>query len=494
MLGDLGEDAAPDPGAGGASRSPTRESEAGLSLLPFEGGACSNPDTSHLGGRVLSRPPVGLAIGRRRQANRTTPPGRRGDRLRSLEHPACQLARAHRAHTRLATAGERCPATCPSLSPAKSGGPQRTAGESQPRALRRRRLGSAQPARPEAPSPPPVMQEGALVNSPPSSAAAGTPPPAPQAQTEWEAQVHLLPEEGICRLPGRLRIQPALWSQEDVLHWLRWAEQEYALERTGRHCFQMNGRALCILTKDDFRHRAPGSGDVLYELLQYIRTQRQALVCRPFFGAIFGQKTPEQQPPGTVQGDPRPSKVVVWKGLLQQPPDLRLSSSLSHLDVSSLAKWPLGREEPFSLPQCAEPDCRPEGVCPFPARPQVPIDGKLADCRLLWDYVYQLLSDARYEPYIKWEDKDAKVFRVVDPNGLARLWGNHKNRENMTYEKMSRALRHYYKLNIIKKEPGQKLLFRFLKTPGKTVRDQGSCLEPLERQGQDSTDFKEEML
>lgn len=35
-----------------------------------------------------------------------------------------------------------------------------------------------------------------------------------------------------------------------------------------------------------------------------------------------------------------------------------------------------------------------------------------------------------------------------------------QNRENMTYEKMSRALRHYYKLNIIKKERGQKLLFR----------------------------------
>ncbi|PNJ23219.1 ETV6 isoform 2, partial [Pongo abelii] len=32
----------------------------------------------------------------------------------------------------------------------------------------------------------------------------------------------------------------------------------------------------------------------------------------------------------------------------------------------------------------------------------------------------------------------------------------------MTYEKMSRALRHYYKLNIIRKEPGQRLLFRFL--------------------------------
>lgn len=48
------------------------------------------------------------------------------------------------------------------------------------------------------------------------------------------------------------------------------------------------------------------------------------------------------------------------------------------------------------------------------------------DCRLLWDYVYQLLSDSRYENYIRWEDPESKVFRIMDPNGLARLWGNHK--------------------------------------------------------------------
>lgn len=50
------------------------------------------------------------------------------------------------------------------------------------------------------------------------------------------------------------------------------------------------------------------------------------------------------------------------------------------------------------------------------------------DCRLLWDYVYQLLSDSRYENFIRWEDKESKIFRIVDPNGLARLWGNHKVR------------------------------------------------------------------
>uniref|UniRef100_A0A5F4VW76 Transcription factor ETV6 n=1 Tax=Callithrix jacchus TaxID=9483 RepID=A0A5F4VW76_CALJA len=257
------------------------------------------------------------------------------------------------------------------------------------------------------------MQEGESASSPISPVAA-MPPRGTHVQARCKAQMDLLGEGGICKLPGRLRIQPTLWSREDVLHWLHWAEQEYSLPRTAEHRFEMNGRALCILTKDDFRHRAPSSGDVLYELLQYIKTQRQALVCGPFFGGDFRLQMPTQHSP--------------------------------------------------VLPE---------------------------DCRLLWDYVYQLLLDTRYEPYIRWEDKDAKIFRVVDPNGLARLWGNHKNQMNMTYEKMSRALRHYYKLNIIKKEPGQKLLFQFLKTPGKMVQDKDSHLEPLESQEQDRMEFKD---
>ncbi|KFQ21802.1 Transcription factor ETV7, partial [Merops nubicus] len=54
-------------------------------------------------------------------------------------------------------------------------------------------------------------------------------------------------------------IQPSLWSKEDVIHWLRWAEEQCSLQQTHESRFQLNGRALCILTKDDFRHRAPSS-------------------------------------------------------------------------------------------------------------------------------------------------------------------------------------------------------------------------------------------
>ncbi|XP_014376136.2 transcription factor ETV7 isoform X4 [Alligator sinensis] len=237
-----------------------------------------------------------------------------------------------------------------------------------------------------------------------------------QSQPRCVTSLQPITEGEIFKLPGRLRIQPSLWSKDDVIHWLRWAEKEYSLRPTDESKFEMNGKALCILTKDDFRYRAPSSGDVLYELLQYIKIQRRALVCSPLFNSPFRDAT--------------------------------------HMEMHST----------------------------------------VGDCRLLWDYVYQLLSDSRYEPYIKWEDKEAKVFRVVDPNGLAKLWGNHKNRMNMTYEKMSRALRHYYKLNIIKKEPGQKLLFRFLKTPGEIIHEKSSKLEQLESEEQEGLDFKEDAV
>ncbi|XP_050841273.1 transcription factor ETV7 isoform X5 [Serinus canaria] len=269
---------------------------------------------------------------------------------------------------------------------------------------------------------------------------------------------------------GHAGIQPSLWSKEDVIHWLRWAEREYSLRPSEQGRFEMNGKALCILTKDDFRHRAPSSGDVLYEIFQFIKTQRRALVCSPLLNSPFRKaRSTEEGADCSAEAAP---VVSSWLGCAEQP--------LFH-----------SHTQPLILSHhSSESSCRPGAICSFPAPLSAPVDGKIADCRLLWEYVYQLLADRRYEPYIRWEDREAKVFRVVNPNGLAQLWGNHKNRMNMTYEKMSRALRHYYKLNIIKKEPGQKLLFRFLKTPGEAVHEKSSKLEQLENE--DNEDLKED--
>jgi ETS translocation variant 6/7 len=63
--------------------------------------------------------------------------------------------------------------------------------------------------------------------------------------------------------------------------------------------------------------------------------------------------------------------------------------------------------------------------------------------RLLWDFLQQLLNDPgqRYTSYIQWKNKETGVFKIVDPAGLARLWGIQKNHLSMNYDKMSRALR-----------------------------------------------------
>lgn len=119
-------------------------------------------------------------------------------------------------------------------------------------------------------------------------------------------------------------------------------------------------------------------GDVLYELLQYIKTQRQALVCGPFFGGAFRQKMPTQHCPYPMEAGTRLSQVTLQRGLLQQPPDLGLASSLSHLDAPGLDRWPLSREESLSLSHCVKLGCRAEGVCSFPTVPQAPIDGRIA--------------------------------------------------------------------------------------------------------------------
>ncbi|NXD65614.1 ETV7 factor, partial [Eolophus roseicapillus] len=303
------------------------------------------------------------------------------------------------------------------------------------------------------------------------------------------------------RMPLVSGIQPSLWSKDDVIHWLRWAETEFSLRPADESRFEMNGKALCILTKDDFRYRAPSSGDVLYEILQYIKTQRRALVCSPLLNSPFREARSTQKgmmengscpSPGTYCNAPQGCFGFVLF------PGTGCSAEVAPVAVSSClgcAEQPMSCSHagPLNLSyHSSEGSCRADAICSFPTVLPAPVDGRIADCRLLWDYVYQLLSDSRYEPYIKWEDKEAKIFRVVNPNGLAQLWGNHKNRMNMTYEKMSRALRHYYKLNIIKKEPGQKLLFRFLKTPGEIIHEKSSKLEQLE--SEDQEDLKEDLL
>ncbi|KAF8356005.1 svh-5 [Pristionchus pacificus] len=68
----------------------------------------------------------------------------------------------------------------------------------------------------------------------------------------------------------------------------------------------------------------------------------------------------------------------------------------------------------------------------------------------LWEFIRDALKDPATCPSIvRWEDPHEGVFRIVESERLARLWGERKNNQKMTYEKLSRAMRTYYEKQIL---------------------------------------------
>ncbi|KAJ0175389.1 hypothetical protein K1T71_008548 [Dendrolimus kikuchii] len=78
----------------------------------------------------------------------------------------------------------------------------------------------------------------------------------------------------------------------------------------------------------------------------------------------------------------------------------------------------------------------------------------------LWQFLLEELATGA--PGICWEGPPGEgEFRLSDPDEVARRWGRRKQKPNMNYDKLSRALRYYYDKNIMSKVHGKRYAYRF---------------------------------
>jgi len=82
----------------------------------------------------------------------------------------------------------------------------------------------------------------------------------------------------------------------------------------------------------------------------------------------------------------------------------------------------------------------------------------------LWQFILELLADPECNNIVSWTDVHLE-FKVMNSKEMARRWGARKNRPKMNYDKLSRALRYYYRKNLIQHVPGKRQVYFFVEHP-----------------------------
>uniref|UniRef100_A0A3P8W1U9 ETS homologous factor n=1 Tax=Cynoglossus semilaevis TaxID=244447 RepID=A0A3P8W1U9_CYNSE len=214
---------------------------------------------------------------------------------------------------------------------------------------------------------------------------------------------------------GRLWLydsHPQFWSKHQVWEWLQQVMDMYQIDASTipfQH-FDMDGHQLCSLTYQDFNRAAGSMGPTLFHSITELK--------------LGG-----------------PCHVEIG----QQDLKPELDFSCPYPNISS----------------ASEENCDyvihplPPAASPAPSRP-----GPRGTH--LWEFIRDILLTPERNPgLIKWEDRTAGVFRFLKSEAVAQLWGRKKNNSSMTYEKLSRAMRYYYKREILERVDGRRLVYKF---------------------------------
>ncbi|XP_029552528.1 ETS homologous factor [Salmo trutta] len=203
--------------------------------------------------------------------------------------------------------------------------------------------------------------------------------------------------------------KPQYWSKYLVWQWLQQMVDMHQIDAASIHFqnFDVDGRQLCSMTYQDFTRATGTMGPILYQSLNELKWSGQ------YPGVEFN-----------------PLNII--------------KSELDDLPC------------PFPEPSIYPADTKGSHIHPHQIKKHNPQGTHL------WEFIRDiLLNPERNAGLLKWEDRTDGVFRFLKSEDVAQLWGKKKNNSTMTYEKLSRAMRYYYKREILEHVDGRRLVYKF---------------------------------
>ncbi|CAL8111310.1 unnamed protein product [Orchesella dallaii] len=233
-------------------------------------------------------------------------------------------------------------------------------------------------------------------------------------QTKWSIY-----EDINSLFPIQMPSNLAEWTDVHVHQWLRWATKEFKIERVADPFWKLTGRQLCQMTPEEYRSLVPD--DPYNTFWTHIELLRK---CHIF--AVVDKNNQQSESPTPV------TQVKTPKVPVRKPRTPSSSSSSSKFVLS-------------------------DGSANIPRRPAMTgHNGQIQ----LWQFLLELLGDKARRSVIQWVGTEGE-FKLIDPELVAQMWGERKNKPKMNYEKLSRALRYYYHDGMIAKVHGRRFVYKF---------------------------------
>lgn len=224
---------------------------------------------------------------------------------------------------------------------------------------------------------------------------------------QWQLDLSYKREQERLRIPS----DPRQWNVVHVRHWVQWAVRQFNLPNIKLADWSVTGERLYQLTIHEFQRMAPNdTNDVFWTHFELLRKMKMVATIKE----------------GATSDPPRQQ--------VTKRPNLMKSGQINRTVQSELQQQ----------------------------TSRYIHNGPIQ----LWQFLLELLTSREHTHLIAWESINNNSvggeFKLLQPEEVATLWGDRKNKPTMNYEKLSRALRYYYDGDMISKVAGKRFVYKFV--------------------------------